>query len=154
EKGPPTIKIASPQAGAKLPDMTAVSVSGTVSDPDGVSTVNVTVNDVAATIQPAPVGATSSTFTATVNMTHRVPATLVARATDTAQQTSTDTVVICGAPPVELVTPAPGTTVATRTVSLTGSTGGATTVTVNGTNAAINTAAGTFSVTNFDLGAT
>ncbi|MCC6132302.1 MAG: hypothetical protein IT186_20460, partial [Acidobacteria bacterium] len=124
--GGPSVAITEPRDGDVAANLSAVLVKGTVSDPDGVGTVSVTVNGSAVT--PAANG----NFEKTVDLSGSSQRRITATAVDADGQIDTKTVALCGPPPVTLTSPAHGSTVTTQTVTLTGTCGNATTLTVNG----------------------
>jgi RHS repeat-associated protein len=141
----PSVSITSPANGAGVSDPSQVVVRGTVSDAQ--TDVTVAVNGQAATI------AADGGWQVTLNLTGSAsPATVSAVATDAAGNSSSAAIaIVTAAPSISLVTPPPGALVGTRIVNLSGAAGTATSVTVNGTAASI--AAGSWSLSNFDLGA-
>jgi hypothetical protein len=142
---PPRITITSPLNGAAVPNPRQVLVKGTVADDE--TAVAVRVNGQAATV------AANGTWQVTLDLSAAPsPASITATATDGGGNRATASVNVVTAPPViSLTAPAPGTLLATRIATLSGSAGTATAVTVNGTSTVVSGAL--WSIANFDLGA-
>jgi hypothetical protein len=141
----PNIAITSPANGAGVSDAAHVVVRGTVAD--GQTDVTVTVNGQAATV------AADGTWQVTLNLSGSAsPTTVTATATDAVGNSAASTISVVTAPPaISLTSPLPGALVGTRIVSLSGASGTAASVTVNGTSAALS--GGNWLLTGFDLGA-
>src|ERR1051326_8179388 len=141
----PQIAITSPADNSVVGDPSHVVVTGTVSD---ISPLTVKVNGQAATI------AADGTYQATLDLTGSAsPVTITAVATDAVNRTASAKVSVITVPPptLSLTLPAPGSFVNSSTVNLSGGSGTATSVTVNGTAATV--ANGIWSLQNFALGA-
>jgi RHS repeat-associated protein len=141
----PSVAINAPSEGAIVPDAAHVEVRGTVAETETAVTLQVNGQPVAL--------AADGTFQTTVNLTGASPATITATATDAAGNIGTAHVTVTTTPPptLSLTSPAPGSYVNKRIVDLTGGSGTATAVTVNGQSASI--ANGVWTATGFDLGA-
>src|SRR5205823_6423865 len=140
----PQIAITAPADNSVASDPSHVAVAGTVSD---TSPVTVKVNG-----QPATIAA-DGTYQATIDLTGAAsPATITAVATDAVNNTASARVSVITIPPptLSLTLPPPGSFLNTSTVTLSGGSGTATSVTVNGTPATV--ANGIWSLQNFDLG--
>lgn len=140
----PHIAITSPPDGSAVADPAHVVVTGTVSD--GETDVSAAVNGQTVTI------AADGTWQITLNLSSGTsPVTVTAVATDAGGNTATATTRVVTAPPsISLTSPLPGALLAAHVVNLTGAAGTATSLTVNGTPAAI--AGGLWSLNGFDLG--
>jgi RHS repeat-associated protein len=140
----PRVAITSPADNSGTSDPAHVLVKGTVADDQ--TDVSVKVNG-----QPAAI-ASDGTWQITLDLSGGAsPVTVSAVATDAAGNTTPASIHIITAPPaISLTSPLPGAVVATRTVSLSGAAGTATTLTVNGTPATIS--GGVWSLGGFDLG--
>jgi RHS repeat-associated protein len=140
----PRVAITSPADNSGTSDPAHVLVKGTATDDQ--TDVSVNVNGQPAAIAP------DGTWQITLDLSGRPsPATVSAVATDAAGNTASASIHAITAPPaISLTSPLPGAFVATRTVSLSGAAGTASSLTVNGTPAAI--ASGVWSLGGFDLG--
>ena len=143
----PQVAITSPANGNVVADPAHVTVTGTASDDQGA--VTVTVNGQAATV------ASDGTFSVTINVGTTSPATITAIATDGAGNTaqasvSVSTTPATPPPTVTLTSPASGSLLPTTTADLAGTVTNATTVTVNGLPATINS--GVWTLPQFSLG--
>ena len=140
---PATVTLTSPTEGQSVPRC-QVTVSGRVTDPEG--PVQVKVNGVAVTV------ASDGTFTTTASLATADPGLVEVLATDTGGNVTRVAVRVNVVPPtVALTSPPPGSLVGTRARDLAGTSGNATTVTVNG-RAAVVAGDGTWRITGFDLG--
>ncbi|HEV8433415.1 MAG TPA: Ig-like domain-containing protein, partial [Thermoanaerobaculia bacterium] len=140
----PVIAITSPPNNSTISNPASVSVTGTVSDD---TAVTVQVNGQTVTVNP------DGTWQTTLNLSGAPsPVTITATATDAAGTKMSANVSLITVPPpaLTLTLPPPDAFVNTRVTSLSGGTGSATTVTVNGHPATV--ANGVWSITNFDLG--
>src|ERR1051326_2316032 len=127
----PQITISSPANNSVVSDPSHVVLTGIVSDDTAVT--------VSGNGQPATTAA-DGTYQVTLNLTGAAsPATITATATDAASNVATATVsVITERPPtLSLTLPPPGSFVNSSVVNLSGGSGTATSVTVNGTPATI-----------------
>jgi RHS repeat-associated protein len=140
----PRVAITSPADNSGTSDPAHVLVKGTVADDQ--TDVSVKVNG-----QPAAI-ASDGTWQVTLDLSGGAsPVTVSAVATDAAGNIASASIHVITAPPaISLTSPLPGAFVATRTVNLSGAAGTATSLTVNGTPAAI--AGGVWSIGGFDLG--
>lgn len=137
----PVLVLTDPVEGVPVPDLSAVSVNGTATDPD--SPVTVTVNGV-----PIVLSADGS-FATTVDA-HAMPIpTITVVATDAVGNATTRTVVLCPPDPTVALDPLPPV-VASRLVDVSGIAADANGVAVNGVPAVL--ANGRFTLTAFDLG--
>jgi YD repeat-containing protein len=137
----PVLVLTEPVEGVPVPDLAAVSVNGTATDPD--SPVTVTVNGV-----PVVLSADGS-FATTVDA-HAMPIpTITVVATDAVGNATTRVVVLCPPDPTIALDPLPAV-VAGRLVDVSGIAADANGVTVNGVPAVL--ANGRFTLTAFDLG--
>jgi len=141
----PGVSITQPANGTVVADPAHVLVKGTVSDDEGPVTVQV--NGQAATVN------SDGTFQITLNLSGASPATITAVATDLSGNSNSAQVTVTTVPPpvLTLSSPAPGSWVNTRVVDLSGGSGNAVSVTVNGQAAVVS--AGVWSLASFDLGA-
>ena len=143
----PHVAIISPANNAVVSaDPVHVVVSGTAGD-DQTSVTGVKVNDRSATLNA------DGTWTITLDLSAgSSPATITAVATDAAGNTANSSIFVVTIPPpvLSLLSPVPGSLLKTRIVSLSGSAGTATTVTVNNQSATV--AGGSWTLANFDLG--
>jgi RHS repeat-associated protein len=140
----PRVTINQPSEGAVVSDPAHVLVKGTAFDDE--TPVSVQVNGQNVTV------AADGTFQVTLDLTGASPATITAVATDLAGNSNTARVTVTTVPPpaLSLTSPAPGSFVNTHLVNLSGGSGNATTVTVNGQAASVSS--GSWSFPNFDLG--
>jgi RHS repeat-associated protein len=140
----PTVTITQPADGAVVADPAHVLVKGTATDDQTPLALQVNGQNVAI--------ADDGTWQVTLNLSGTSPATITATATDSAGNVASAHVTVTTAPPpvLTLGSPAPGSFVNTRIVSLTGGAGNATAVTVNGVAAAVTS--GVWTLNNFDLG--
>src|ERR1051326_5626629 len=141
----PSVSITQPASGTVVSDPAHVLVKGTASDGEGPVTVQV--NGQAATVN------SDGTFQITLNPSGASPATITAVATDLTGNTNSAQVTVTTVPPpvLTLSSPAPGSWVNTRVVTLSGGAGNAVSVTVNGQPAVVS--GGVWTLENFDLGA-
>ncbi len=143
DDAPPELAVTAPVDGETVPGCT-IPVTGTATDGEGA--VTVAVNGVAATLDA------DGSFTAEITLGGDDPGLVAATATDAAGNTTTVEVRVSILPPeIALVSPAPGSLVGQRVVTLTGTSGNATAVTVNGVAAGV-PGDGTFRLEGFDLG--
>ncbi|HKS23398.1 MAG TPA: Ig-like domain-containing protein [Thermoanaerobaculia bacterium] len=141
----PHVTIASPADNSPVSDPSHVAVTGSVTS---ISPATVKVNGQTATV------AADGTWSATVDLTSQTsPATITAVATNAVGATGSAQISVITIPPptLSLALPQPGSFVSSSSVTLSGGSGTATSVTVNGTPATI--ANGTWTVQGFDLGA-
>jgi RHS repeat-associated protein len=141
---PPRVLITAPTDGAAVSDPTHVTVVGTAFDDQTI--VSVKVNGVTTAV------AEDGSWSTVVDLGAAIPATITAVATDSAGVTATASVSVQTAmpPTVTLTSPAPGSLVDTRMMTVSGTCGTATTVTINGTSTPCT--GGTYSLAGFDLG--
>src|SRR5213075_230587 len=127
----PLITLTSPANNSIVANPSQVVVTGTVSD---ISPVTVKVNGQTAAV------AADGTWQATIDLTGAAsPATITAVATDAVNNTASARVSVITIPPptLSLTLPPPGSFLNTSTVTLSGGSGTATSVTVNGTPATV-----------------
>lgn len=144
DDGLPRVTITSPADGAGMSDPQHVLVKGTAADDE--TDVSLSVNGHNVSV------AADGTWQTTLDLSSAVsPATVTATATDGVGNTASGTIhVVTKAPAISLISPAPGTLVARRMVSLSGSAGTAASLTVNGVPATLSS--GGWALNNFDLG--
>lgn len=142
----PVITLTAPVEGQSV-NGCQVTVSGRATDAEG-PIAAVTVNGMAVT--PAADGS----FSTLASLATADPGLVEVVATDGGGNTVRATVRVAIVPPtVALTSPAPGTLIGTRLVDLAGTSGNATTVTVNGQAAVVpGNGDGTFRLSGFDLG--
>ncbi|HSL82641.1 MAG TPA: hypothetical protein VLF66_07675, partial [Thermoanaerobaculia bacterium] len=143
DDAPPALEVGSPRPG-DLVESCEIPVTGTASDGEG--SVEVTVNGAPATVAP------DGTFTGTASLWTADPGLVTVEAVDRAGNlTRVEVRVSIVAPEAVLLVPAPGSLVGERVVDLSGRSGTATEVTVDGVAAEV-PGDGTFRVPGFDLG--
>jgi len=138
---PPTLQVTSPIDGSTVPAC-AVQVTGQISDAEGA--VTLTINGAAVSV------ATDGSFAATVTLTTGNPSLITIQATDAVGNVAQRLVHVTVTPPVVTFTAPPPGLLGSRIITLTGSAGTATAVTVNGVPATVASGAWTFA--NYDLG--
>ncbi len=144
DDAPPVLTVTTPVEGQSV-SVCTIPVAGKVTD--GESPVQLTVNGVAVTL------AADGAFTTTASLFTADPGLIEVVATDRVGNVTRVAVRVSIVPPsVALTTPAPGSLVGTRTVNLSGTSGTATEVKVNGVAATV-PGNGTFRLDGFDLGA-
>ncbi len=143
DDAPPDLEVTSPQPGDVVGSC-EIPVTGRAEDGEGA--VTVTVNGAAAEVS------SDGTFTATASLFTDDPGLVVIVATDQAGNTTRVEVRVAIVPPVAvLVAPAPGSLVGQRVVDVSGQSGTATSVTVDGVAAQV-PGDGTFHLSGVDLG--
>lgn len=141
----PVITLTAPAEGQSVAGC-QVTVAGRATDAEG-PIAQVTVNGVAVTL------AADGSFSTSASLATADPGLVEVAATDGGGNVTLVSVRVAIVPPtVALTSPAPGALTGTRLVNLSGTSGNATTVTVNG-QAAVVPGDGTFRITGFDLGA-